>query len=291
MSELTPEARFENAFKERIQKVNDFIEQYFSKMSLPSAALENFRAAQKYSVALGGKRFRPLLALSVGDLLGFSEEKILPWAAAVEMVHTYSLIHDDLPCMDNDDLRRGNPTNHKVFGEALALLAGDALLTESFFIITEEYSDKPELARRLVHLLSSAAGPRGMVAGQVLDMEFERKAPSFEELLLIHRLKTAQMIQVPLQGAGMICGVDDVKTEVLRKFGEVLGLAFQVADDILDDGQAGQDNRSFTKLIGYRESKSLLVEFSEEALFHLKKIDSPSTLLHQMIEFNLLRRG
>jgi geranylgeranyl diphosphate synthase type II len=289
---LDAELTFLNLFQERLHKIDQFLDQYFDAVDLPNqAALENFRSAIRYSVNSGGKRFRPLLALLVGEVFNTPEDRIMPWAAAVEFIHTYSLIHDDLPCMDNDDLRRGKPTNHKVFGQALALLAGDALLTESFYLVSEVYSDQPELARRLVSLLSLAAGARGMVGGQVLDMHYEKNEPSFEELLTVHRMKTAQLIQVPLQGAGWICGAEESKIDVLRKFGEVLGLAFQVADDILDHDQSGQDNRSFTKLIGFSESKNLLVELSEEALFHLKKINTQSTLLHQMIEFNLLRRA
>lgn len=283
---------FENIFKERAERVDQFLAQYFESIIFPDREpLKHFNEAVKYSINSGGKRFRPILALMAAELFGKSEDEVMPWAAAVEMVHTYSLIHDDLPCMDNDDLRRGKPTNHKVFGEATALLAGDALLTESFFLVSQAYMDRPELARQLLGLLSMAAGTRGMVGGQVLDMHAEKNAPTFEELLLIHKLKTAQMIQVPLQGAALICGAEESKIEVLGKFGEALGIAFQVADDILDHDQTGQDNRSFTKLIGYNESKNLLIEFSEEALFQIKKIHSSSNLLHQMIEYNLLRRG
>lgn len=289
---MNAEQNFHNLFQSRLHKIDDFLTQYFEAIDLPEqSSLQQFRESMKYSISTGGKRFRPVLALLVGEIFDTPEDRILPWAAAVEFIHTYSLIHDDLPCMDNDDLRRGKPTNHKVYGESLALLSGDALLTESFFLVSEVYADQPELARRLVNLLALASGARGMVGGQVLDMHFEKNQPSFEQLLLVHKMKTAQMIQVPLQGAGWICGVEEAKIDVLRKFGEVLGLAFQVADDILDHDQVGQDNRSFTKLIGYNESKSLLNELSEEALFQLKKINPHNNLLHQMIEFNLLRRG
>ena len=289
---MDAERAFLNLFQSRLHRIDEFLDQYFDSIDLPEqVSLDHFRAAMKYSINSGGKRFRPLLALLVGEIFDTPEDRLMPWAAAVEFIHTYSLIHDDLPCMDNDDMRRGKPTNHKVYGESLALLSGDGLLTESFFLVSEVYSDQPELARRLVNLLALASGPRGMVGGQVLDMHFEKQSPSFEELLLVHKMKTAQLIQVPLQGAGWICGAEESKIDVLRKFGEVLGLAFQVADDILDQDQSGQDNRSFTKLIGYKESKSLLTELSEEALFHLKKINPQTNFLHQMIEFNLLRRA
>jgi geranylgeranyl diphosphate synthase type II len=285
------EENFEDIFKDRQSKIDQFLDQYFDAIDFPNREpLENFRKAVKYSVASGGKRFRPILSLLVAELFRGSEEKILPWAAAVEMIHTYSLIHDDLPCMDNDDMRRGKPTNHKVFGEAIALLAGDALLTESFFLISESYAENPEVARKLAGLLSQAAGIRGMVGGQVLDMHAEKNPPTFEELLLVHKMKTAQLIQVPLQGAALICGATEDKVDILRKFGETLGLAFQIADDILDHDQSGQDNRSFTRLLGYNEAKTLLIEFSEEALFQIKKISATSTSLHQMIEYNLVRR-
>jgi geranylgeranyl diphosphate synthase, type II len=282
----------ESYINEKAQSIDQFFVRYFDALKAHSTPpLIKFQETIQYSLNSGGKRFRPVLALIIADLFKIPEEKVIPWAAAVEMVHTYSLIHDDLPCMDNDDVRRGKPTAHKVYGEALALLAGDALLTESFSIISQAYSSTPQICQQLVQLLSRSAGLQGMVSGQVLDLHAEKNPPTFEELLRVHTMKTAYMIEAPIQGAAIICSLDEPNVEVLRKYGQALGLAFQVADDILDHDQSGQDNRSFTKLVGYDESKKLLNELSEEALFHLNKVSPSATPLHYMIEYNLLRRG
>ncbi|MFV8256781.1 polyprenyl synthetase family protein [Bdellovibrio bacteriovorus] len=275
----------------RTQAVNQFVEKYLSDMELPAgSAISELRKSMLYSATNGGKRFRPVLSLLVGELFGAGKERILPFAAAVEMIHTYSLIHDDLPCMDNDDMRRGKPTNHKVFGEDFALLAGDALLTEAFMLIAENYGDNSFLVGQLTRLLSSAAGIRGMVGGQAIDLRAGDKQMSLEELTHLHRLKTGALIRVAVEGAAVIAGAKPTEIESLKKFGEGLGLAFQVADDVLDHGEKGQDLRSFTGILGLEGTKTYLKDVSASTLAELHKVSADAPLLEYLISFNQNRQ-
>jgi geranylgeranyl diphosphate synthase type II len=190
--------------------------------------------AMRYSVMAGGKRFRPALVILAARLLGTDDEAAMPAACAIEMVHTYSLIHDDLPAMDNDDLRRGRPTNHKVFGEALAILAGDALLTEAFAVLTSAETGDKARAARLVRELAAAAGATGMVGGQVADLEAERNPANTVRVETIHRRKTARMIEGAVTMGAIVGGANFKTAASLQKYGAHVGLAFQIADDILD---------------------------------------------------------
>ncbi len=281
----------EKQTKEKIAKVDGFIDQLFLRMELPpGAAIRRLQESMKYSATNGGKRFRPLLSLLVGDLFGCEEKKILPFAAAVEMIHTYSLIHDDLPCMDNDNIRRGKPTNHKVYGEATALLAGDALLTESFLIIAEAYQDDGILVSKLVQLLSKAAGLRGMVGGQALDLAAEKQSLQQTELIHLHQLKTGCLIAVAIEGAGLIAGAKETDRENLKLFGQNLGLAFQIADDILDYQEKGQEERSFVTLLGFQGAQKQLEQVGHLALESLQRISLQAFALEQLIQFNQSRQ-
>ena len=196
----------------------------------------NLAEAMLYSLEAGGKRIRPLLLLAVIEAFGKDPKHGLDAACAIEMVHTYSLIHDDLPSMDDDDLRRGKPTNHKVFGEATAILAGDALLTHSFTMLAdvpdESVSDKVKLS--LIKGLSTAAGAPGMVGGQVADMEGEGRQLTLEELEYIHINKTGKLLEYSIIAGAEIAGATDVQKEVMSQFAYHIGLAFQIRDDILD---------------------------------------------------------
>ena len=247
-----------------------------------------WKESMYYSAGSGGIRFRPVLSLLIGELFSVPASRVLPFATAVELIHTYSLIHDYLPCMDNDDLRRGKPTNHKIYGETTALLAGDALLTEAFLLVAKEYKENGFLAAQLCELLSRAAGLRGMVGGQAIDLK--AKNLSVEELTHLHNLKTGRMIQVAAEGAAIIAGTGPQDIESLAKFGEYLGLAFQVADDILDHGEKNQEVRSFTGLLGVDGTRLYLQDISEKALQELHKIHHRSMILEHMIEFNRQRR-
>lgn len=283
--------QIEQEIASRTEAVNQFVEKYLSSMELPQgAAIAELRKSMLYSATNGGKRFRPVLSLLVGELLGASTEKVMPFAAAVEMVHTYSLIHDDLPCMDNDDMRRGKPTNHKVFGEDFALLAGDALLTEAFLLIVENYSDSSFLTGQLCRLLSEAAGIRGMVGGQAVDLRAGDRVMSLEELTHLHRLKTGALIRLSVEGAAVIAGAKPSDVESLKKFGEGLGLAFQIADDVLDHGEKGQDLRSFTGVLGLEDTKKYLAEVSANILSDLHKVSAEAPMLEYLIGFNQNRQ-
>ncbi len=284
--------QFESEMANRVQAVNQFVEKYLSEMDLPKIqAVVDLQKSMLYSATNGGKRFRPVLSLLIAESLGCPAEKVLSFAMAVEFIHTYSLIHDDLPCMDNDDLRRGKPTNHKVFGEDFALLAGDSLLTEAFLVIAESYSDNGFLAAKLTSLLSQAAGIRGMVGGQAFDLRAGDKKLTPQELSHLHALKTGALIRVSVEGAALIAAAKPTDLESLRKFGEGLGLAFQVADDILDHGEKDQDVRSFTGILGLQRTKDYLKEVGAETLQHLHQVVAPGSLLELLIDFNQHRKA
>lgn len=283
--------QLEKEIANRVETVNQYVEKYLSAMDLPQGdAISELRKSMLYSATNGGKRFRPVLSLLVAELFGCSQERILPFATAVELIHTYSLIHDDLPCMDNDDVRRGKPTNHKVFGEDFALLAGDALLTEAFLLIADGYSDTSFLVGQLTRLLSEAAGVRGMVGGQAIDLRAGQKKFSKEELTHLHLLKTGALIRVAVEGASVIAGARPTDIESLRKFGEGLGLAFQVADDVLDHGEKDQDQRSFTGIMGLEGTKTYLQEISKNTLAELHKVSAEAPMLEYLISFNQNRQ-
>ena len=194
--------------------------------------------AQNYSLLAGGKRIRPVLVMETCRTLGGDMRIALDFASAVEMVHTYSLIHDDLPCMDDDDLRRGRPTNHKVFGESIALQAGDALLTDAFVLAAENPHLSPATNARAVALLARAAGSHGMVGGQVLDLmgEQAQTRPDRETLALMHRLKTGALIRVAAMLGALAAGVpeEDARMSAATAYAEDIGAVFQIVDDILD---------------------------------------------------------
>ncbi|MGO3095299.1 polyprenyl synthetase family protein [Lacticaseibacillus paracasei] len=198
---------------------------------LAAVANPHLRAAMVYSVQAGGKRLRPLLLLSVVAMYDGVIADALPAAAALEYVHTYSLIHDDLPAMDDDDLRRGKPTNHKQFGEALAILAGDALLTDAFAILSRQY---PEKGAACVQILAEAAGSNGMVGGQVLDMDGENEQYHLETLKRMHEAKTGALIQAAIAMGGLFVTIPETDQTALADFSAAFGLGFQIKDDIND---------------------------------------------------------
>lgn len=235
------------------------------------------KEALKYSLEAGGKRLRPMLMLSAIRSYGLDYHPYIPFACAIEFIHTYSLIHDDLPAMDDDDLRRGKPTCHKKFDEATAILAGDALLTEAFRILSFELPDFNPCKRiRLIQILSEASGQNGMVYGQQQDLYFEEKKATLDELEDIHQHKTGCLIQAPLLMASVICDENDY--EKWLRIGQLMGQAFQIQDDILDvigdekklGKQVGVDaihNKStYVSLLGLEKAKEILNEYHQEAL-------------------------
>jgi geranylgeranyl diphosphate synthase, type II len=242
---------------------------------------QDLHKAMHYSVFAGGKRLRPILCIAAAEACGAKGEQALLPACALEVLHTYSLIHDDLPCMDDDDLRRGIPTNHKVFGEAMAVLAGDALLSEAFIILcktppTQRYSVGDYVAE-----LANASGSKNLIGGQVLDLQSEGKVVSKEQLIQIHESKTAALLIASIKLGGMVANADPQKLEMLAVFAYHIGLAFQIVDDILDVTQstetlgktAGKDEASakstYPAILGLEESKNEAIRLTNQALPHL----------------------
>lgn len=254
-------------------------------------------AAMRYCVFAGGKRLRPVLCLAAAEACGGSREDALPAACAVELMHTYSLVHDDLPCMDDDDLRRGRPTCHKVYGEGMAVLCGDALLTESFAVLAKSKSRVAEMIAEL----ASTGGSRKLIGGQVLDLEGEGKSLSLEELVRIHEAKTAALLTTSIRLGAMSAGADETKIAALTQFGHALGLAFQVIDDILDVTQttetlgktAGKDaavaKATYPAVIGLEESRAEAARLTKEALEALAVFGKNGERLREIAERMLLR--
>ncbi|MCU0227271.1 MAG: polyprenyl synthetase family protein [Bryobacterales bacterium] len=220
------------------QWIDDALDRLLPSEELSPALIHR---AMRYSVMAGGKRIRPLLCLEAARTLREETPGIAYPACALEMVHTYSLIHDDLPALDNDDLRRGRPTCHKVFGEAMAILAGDALLTLAFELLSETPGASATQRAALVRELAVAGGTRGgMIGGQVLDLEGEGKAPTAALLEGIHRAKTGALLRASIRMGAILAGAADAELDALSRFGEHLGLAFQIVDDILDVEQSSE---------------------------------------------------
>lgn len=273
--------------------IESYLNKYLCELKYPqSKSLLHLVESVRYSLLRGGKRFRPTLSLAFSEALGINSLRVLPWACAVEMIHTYSLIHDDLPCMDNDDIRRGEPTNHKVYGEALALLAGDSLLTEAFNLLAEKYEKNPGLAIKLIKLLAQSAGLSGMVGGQAMDLSAQLQKVSEEELKTIHSLKTGALIKASIEGAALVCDLSDSKIDLAKKFGSHLGLAFQLADDLLDYDPKNLENGNFATLCGFEETKKWLDEVTLDAQQCLDKLEfslKNSDLLLFLVEYNKTR--
>lgn len=240
--------------------------------------------AMRYSVAAGGKRVRPILLMAGCDAVGGEHSKVLPAACALECVHTYSLIHDDLPAMDNDELRRGKPTCHKVFGEAVAILAGDGLLTCAFELMTHPEMRETIDARTLLDVVSvfaDAAGINGMVGGQTADILFEGKPVDAPTLSFIHSHKTGALIRASVEMGAMLGGGTPNQSEQLRRYGTALGLAFQVVDDLLDvvgdqekigklvGSDLKNEKATYPALFGLDEAKKKTLELKEKALSFL----------------------
>ena len=232
-------ARTSAALEARFEEWRGLVEQALDG-ALPeeTAWPATIHRAMRYSQFAGGKRIRPLLVLAAGEAVGGAREDLMPLACAVEMIHTYSLIHDDLPAMDDDDLRRGKPTSHKVFGEAIAILAGDALLTRAFHLLSEvpREADAVLLRRRLqaLAILGEACGTKGLIGGQVEDLESEGKAISAESVERLHRAKTGALLAACVRGGAVLGGAGENERAALDRYAAAVGLAFQVVDDVLD---------------------------------------------------------
>jgi len=277
------------------------------ELYLPAESTEPpviFRSA-RYSVFAGGKRLRPILCIGAAEAVGGPIDAVMPAACALELIHTYSLIHDDLPAMDDDDMRRGKPTSHKVFGEAVAILAGDALLTDAFRIIagrTPVGAVRAETLLQVIQEVALAAGWFGMVGGQVVDIESEGKALDEKTLSFIHTRKTGALITVSLRAGALLGGADADALDALTEYGRHVGLAFQIADDILNvEGDAkalgkgtGSDRSrgklTYPALVGVETSKRVAAELVEKAVEDLRPLDERAEPLRKIARFIVERK-
>jgi geranylgeranyl diphosphate synthase type II len=289
--------------KERKRIVDEALEQFLpGQETFPPTIFESVR----YSVFAGGKRLRPILCMAAAEAVGGASKTVLPVACALEMIHTYSLIHDDLPAMDDDDYRRGTLTNHKVFGEGIAILAGDALLTEAFHLMSAWDRMKGVSADRLVRVINEiakAAGFFGMVGGQVADLESEGQAVDNEILDYIHVHKTEAMITVSIRVGAILSDAREEELKSLTEYGKKIGLAFQIADDILDIESSrdvlGKDTGSdeerkkvtYPALLGLEPSRKKAFELVQEALADIQYFDEKADPLRSIAQFIVERKS
>ena len=286
------------AYRERVEQGLDWL--------LPPAGTRPARLheAMRYSLQAGGKRLRPVLVLAAADAFGSSADDPLPVAVALECIHTYSLVHDDLPSMDNDDLRRGRPTAHKQFDEATALLAGDALLTYAFQLLPRHYAVRPKLCAALTATLAEAAGSEHLIGGQMEDLLSEKKADATAaELDFIHLNKTAAMIEAALVAGGLCGGANEVQLGLLRDAGRHLGLAFQIIDDILDatadtatlgktaGKDAKADKTTYVKLHGLESARGYAATQTNAALSALARLPHGAPFLTSLASEMLGRKN
>ena len=289
--------------KEKKVLVDTFMERYFSRTIVPD---ELYRSIT-YSLSAGGKRIRPILCLASYEACGGKTDDAVPYAAAFELIHTYSLIHDDLPAMDDDDLRRGKPTNHKVFGEGMAVLAGDGLLTEAFYLLSHEryaVASIPHSARlSAINEIADGSGIYGMVGGQAQDLLSENEDPDPETLFFIHRCKTAALITAAVKTGGILACCSEERLAGLASYGKSTGLAFQVIDDILDvvgetavlGKTAGSDEKNkkmtYPKLYGIEESGRKAKTLIENAVDALTVFDEKAEPLRAIAQCLLERKS
>ncbi len=292
--------------KSYIQGKKELTESFFSAYFRDELHPPVLREAMLYSLSAGGKRVRPILALAAYETCGGKAADIVPYAASLEMIHTYSLIHDDLPSMDNDDLRRGKPTNHKVYGEAVAILAGDALLTEAFTILSDPSLSSavtPANLLRAVHEIAKASGINGMVAGQVQDILAENSVPDRETLHFIHTHKTGALLRASVRLGPILFGSGQAELDALTAYGHHIGLAFQVIDDILDvEGDtavlgktAGSDERinkmTYPRFYGLEESRKIAARLVADAHAALADFSAEADPLRWIADYLLTRNN
>lgn len=287
---------FKKELKERSIYIEDKIESYLPK---EEGYQKTIFEAMNYSLRAGGKRLRPILLMEAYKLCQGQGEDFVPYSVAMEMIHTYSLIHDDLPALDNDDLRRGKPTNHIVFGEAMAILAGDALLNTAYETMLNAAfkHSRPEISLRAAYEISRGAGIYGMIGGQVVDVESEDKKIDKDKLDYIHINKTAAMIVGSVRAGAILAGIDEDRLESLTKYAENIGLAFQIVDDILDiegdekllgkrvGSDLDNDKSTYPSLLGIDASKKIVENLIEEAKTSLEVFASDAEFMNALADF------
>jgi geranylgeranyl diphosphate synthase type II len=295
--------RVENYLEERKTLVDKALKQF---MPEPSGLADAVISAMNYSLFAGGKRIRPILCIAGAEVVEGSADDVMPVACALELIHSYSLIHDDLPVMDNDDLRRGKPTNHKIFGEAVALLAGDGLLTLAFNLMAryglEKKVEKTALIR-VIDLISSAAGYKGMVGGQVVDIIYEGKDPGPNVVKYIHTHKTGALIAASVTAGTILAGGNEEEVQSINRYGQQIGLAFQIADDILNiEGnrqvigkEIGSDKVrgkiTYPSVFGITESRNIQKELIDHAIESLNRFDKRAEPLRDIARYIIERKA
>ncbi|CEN79888.1 polyprenyl synthetase family protein [Paraclostridium sordellii] len=287
---------FNCELKNRVNKIEQLLNEYMPK---EEGYQKKVFESMNYSLKAGGKRLRPILTLEACKIVGGEEEDAIGFAVAIEMIHTYSLIHDDLPALDNDDLRRGRKTNHKVYGEAMAILAGDALLNYAYEIMLKESIGKndPEKYLKAINEIAKSAGIYGMIGGQVVDIESEGKTIDMDKLDFIHMNKTAAIIIGCMRAGAIIGNATDKQLEDITKYAKNIGLSFQIVDDILDivgdEAKLGKnvgsdiDNEKSTypSLIGLEKSKDVANQLIKEAKASINKISKDNAFLNGLAEY------
>ncbi|GKZ04806.1 polyprenyl synthetase family protein [Paraclostridium bifermentans] len=287
---------FKEELKNRVVNIENLLNEYMPKVEGYQKTIFD---SMNYSLKAGGKRLRPILTLEACKLVGGNEKDAYPFAVAIEMIHTYSLIHDDLPALDNDDLRRGRKTNHKVYGEAMAILAGDGLLNYAYEIMLRESLSKgePEKYLKAINEIAKASGIYGMIGGQVVDIESEGKSIDMEKLDFIHMNKTAAIIIGCMRAGAIIGGASEEELENVTKYAKNIGLSFQIVDDILDivgdEAKLGKkvgsdiDNEKSTypSLIGLEKSKETANKLIAEAKMSIDYINKDSEFLNNLADY------
>jgi geranylgeranyl diphosphate synthase, type II len=291
--------------KSYLTRKKDVVDKALEKLVPPATMFPaSVHEAMRYSLFAGGKRVRPILTIAAAEALGAKTTDLLPLAAALELIHTYSLIHDDLPAMDDDDFRRGRPTCHKAYGEAIAILAGDGLLTMAFEVLSDPRRTKTVPANRLIAIIkeiATASGVFGMVGGQVVDMEAEGKDIDFPTLEYIHTHKTGALIRASVRVGAIYARASKRRFTALTHYGELIGLAFQIADDILDitgtQQETGKDvgsdfkkgKKTFPSFYGLEESRRRAGEVVDKAIFSLKDFDRKADPLRALATYIIHR--
>jgi geranylgeranyl diphosphate synthase type II len=280
------------------QEVENWLQGYFENKGSYNRKIYE---AMFYSINVGGKRIRPILCLLIYNMYEAEYSKALPVASALEMIHTYSLIHDDLPCMDNDDLRRGKPTNHKIFGDGLAVLAGDGLLNEAMSVLLEYSLNNSKEALKASVLIAEAAGAEGMIGGQVVDILSEGKSIEKDQLFYMHSKKTGALIKAAILSGAILGNAPEEDIKKLNDYGEKLGLAFQIKDDILDvtgdtdilgkktNSDDSNNKTTFVTTFGLEGCKEMCENLTDECIKLLESIDKNTEQLKELTLF-LLRR-
>lgn len=281
-----------------IKIIEDALNQYLPEKNNPQSIIYD---SMRYSLLAGGKRLRPVLMLETGKMCGGNLSDLIPFACAIEMIHTYSLIHDDLPAMDNDDLRRGMPTNHIKFGESIAILAGDALLNKAFEIVSATNTQNPSLTLRAISILAKSAGTEGMIGGQVVDLESENKMIDSDLLKYLHSLKTGAIIRSSCVIGAVLSGASDEQAKAADDFALNLGIAFQIQDDILDVtgsekslgkpiGSDKENNKNtYVTLFGLDKARTLSEKYSKKAIDALNIFGDKAGFLKDMTLYLLNR--